>query len=228
MNYKKVLVFGAHPDDEITMAGTIFKMSNSGTIIVVITMTNGCEGYPDLEIKGEIIKIRKNEAKECDKILGISKRIFLDIPDMGLVNDKETLKKCIKIIRDEKPDAIFTHGPIDNHRDHINTHSISVEARWHAGEPVSAELGTPWNTPHLYYYKGIIQGLPSVIIDVTDVAEKKYEALMSQISQFTVFRKNKDDFLNEIEFIKKNRPKRTEQFWIADRVTIYDFLPRGI
>ncbi len=228
MNYKKVIVFGAHPDDEITMAGTIFKMANSGTIVVVITMTNGSEGYPDLKMKREIVEIRKKEAERCDKILKISKRIILDIPDMGLVNDKEILKKCIKIIREEKPDAIFTHGPLDNHRDHINTHFISVEARWHAGEPVSAELGMPWHTPHLYYYKGIVQGLPSVIIDITDVAEKKYEALMSQVSQFTVFRKRKEDFLNEIEFIKKNRPKRIEQFWIADRVTIYDFLPREI
>ncbi|HOK56282.1 MAG TPA: PIG-L family deacetylase [bacterium] len=228
MNYKKVLIFGAHPDDEITMAGTIFKMANSGTKVVVITMTDGCEGYPVLEMKEKIVEIRKKEAKECDKILGISKRIFLDIPDMGLVNNKEILKKCIKIIREEKPDAIFTHGPEDNHRDHINTHFISVEARWHAGEPVSAEFGSPWYTPHLYYYKGITKGLPSVIIDVTDVAEKKYEALITQTSQFTVFRKNKEDFLSEIELIKKTRPKRTEQFWIADKVTIFDFLPRSI
>ncbi|MCM8766763.1 MAG: hypothetical protein NC934_02050 [Candidatus Omnitrophica bacterium] len=80
---------------------------------------------------------------------------------MNLVNDKEILKKCIKIIRQEKPETIFTHCPFDYHRDHINTHFISVEAMWHAGEPVAVELGEPWNTPFLYYY--------FIIIDITDV-----------------------------------------------------------
>ncbi len=77
---------------------------------------------------------------------------------MNLVNDKEILKKCIKIIRQEKLETIFTHGPFDYHRDHINTHFISVEA---PGEPVAVELGEPWNTPFLYYY--------FIIIDITDV-----------------------------------------------------------
>ncbi|MCM8784732.1 MAG: PIG-L family deacetylase [Candidatus Omnitrophica bacterium] len=225
MNYEKIIVFGAHPDDEITMAGTIFKMSSSGKKVIVVTMTDGCEGYSDPEIKEKIVEIRRKEAEECDKVLGISKRIMLNIPDMALINDKETLKKCIKIIREEKPDAIFTHGPCDNHRDHITTHFITVEARWHAGEPVSSELGNPWYTPYLYYYKGILSGLPSIIIDVTDVEEKRYEALITQVSQFKIFRKNKEDFLSEIEFIKKYRPKRTEKFWIADKVILYDFLP---
>ncbi|MCS7180447.1 MAG: PIG-L family deacetylase, partial [bacterium] len=161
-------------------------------------------------------------------VLGPGRQIFLDIPDMALTNNKETLKQCIKIIREEKPDAIFTHGPVDNHRDHINTYFISVEARWHAGEPVAIELGNPWYTKYLYYYKGIMDGLPSIIVDITDVAEKKYEALITQVSQYKIFRKNKKDFLSEIEIIKKTRPKKIEQFWISDKVIISDFLPKEI
>lgn len=227
MDYKKVMVFGAHADDEIRMAGTIAKMSNAGVRVVVVTMTNGCEGYPRLDMKDEIVELRRQEADECNKVLGIMRREILDIPDMGLVNDKKTLQKCIKIIREERPDAVFTHGPVDRHRDHLNTHAISVEARWHAGEPVAAELGEPWYPPHLYYYKGVADNrLPSIVIDVTQTAEKRAEALATQVSQHTLFGRTKEEFLAEVETIRKNRPKRTEKFWIADKVTLNDFLPR--
>ena len=225
MNYKRVMVFGAHADDEIRMSGTIAKMANAGTRVVVVTMTNGCEGYPTEDLKDTIVELRRQEAVECDKVLGIARREILDVPDMGLTDDKETLHKCIRLIREERPEAIFTHGPVDRHRDHLNTHSISVQARWHAGEPVSAALGEAWYAPHLYYYKGVLGNeLPSIVIDTTETAEKQAEALATQVSQHTLFRRTKEDFLAEAESIRKNRPKRTETFWIAPRVVLGDFL----
>jgi len=226
MDYKRVMVFGAHADDEIRMAGTMAKMSAAGVRVVVVTMTNGCEGYPQMDMKNTIVELRRQEAVECDEVLGIARRVILDVPDMGLTNDKETLHQCIKLIREERPEAVFTHGPVERHRDHLNTHLISVEARWHAGEPVSAELGESWYPPHLYYYKGILGNeLPSITIDVTQTAEKPVEALATQVSQHTLFRRTKEDFLAEVESIRTNRPKRTEQFWIAPRVSLDDFLP---
>jgi len=222
--YKKILVFGAHPDDEITMAGTIAKLASEGVKVSVVNMTNGCEGYSDLKLKNKIVKIRKLEAKKCDRVLGISYREILDIPDMNLTNDKKTLKTCIKLIRKIKPDAIFTHGPRDKHKDHCNTHYVTKSAWFHAGEPVAIELGSPWRTPYLYYYKGVETPLPSVVYDVTDFAEKKFEALATQISQFDIFRKTKEDFERQIFEIKKNRPKVFDRFWIAEDVILEKFL----
>jgi LmbE family N-acetylglucosaminyl deacetylase len=179
-------------------------------------------------MKDTIVELRRQEAAECDKVIGIARRVILDVPDMGLTNDKETLQQCIKVIREERPEAVFTHGPIDRHRDHLNTHAISIEARWHAGQPVAAELGESWYPPHLYYYKGVLGNeLPSITIDVTQTAEKLAESLATQVSQHTLFRRTKEDFLAEAESIRKNRPKRSEQFWITQRVSLDDFLPLG-
>lgn len=226
MDYKRVMVFGAHADDEITMSGTIAKMANAGVRVVVITMTNGCEGYPRPDMKDTIVELRRQEAADCDKVLGIARREIFDIPDMGLTNDKETLQKCIKVIREERPEAVFTHGPVDRHRDHLNTHLITIEARWHAGQPVAAELGESWYPPHLYYYKGVTGNeLPTVVIDVTETAEKGAEARATQVSQHTLFRRTKEQFLAEAESIRKNRPGRTERFWITGMVVLNDFLP---
>ena len=61
MDYEKVLIFGAHPDDEILMAATVAKFSDAGMRVVVVTCTNGCEGYPRLEIKDEVVEMRRKE-----------------------------------------------------------------------------------------------------------------------------------------------------------------------
>ena len=44
MNYTRILVFGAHPDDEIRMAGTMAKLSAQGAQVVMAIFTNGSEG----------------------------------------------------------------------------------------------------------------------------------------------------------------------------------------
>lgn len=226
MNYKRVMVFGAHHDDEITMAGTIAKLSAMGVRVVVVIMTDGCEGYPRPEMRETIVSVRAQEAAECDRVLGIAQRYCLNRPDMGLVNDKETLQECIRLIRQERPEAIFTHGPEDRHRDHINTSLISVEARWHAGEPVSAVLGPPWYPPHLYFYKGIqTRLLPRIEFDVSEYAYKRPLALATQVSQHTLFGRTKEDFEAEAERLKAEPGVYKERFWVADTVVLSDFLP---
>lgn len=92
MNYRKVIIFGAHPDDEITMGGTIYKMAKNGTEVIVVTMTDGCEGYSEIEMKDKIVEIRKKEAKTCDMILGFQKEYFLNF----LIWHSETVKKSLK------------------------------------------------------------------------------------------------------------------------------------
>ncbi len=229
MDYRTILVFGAHPDDELTMSGTMAKLSAAGVRVVVVQMTDGSEGYPRPEMRDEIVALRRAEADAANKVIGIARRVHIGCPDMGLVNDKATLKKCIQAIRQERPDAIFTHGPDDYHRDHIHTHFIAVEARWHAGEPVAAELGPPWRMRHLYYYKGVSRReLPAIIIDVTGYAHKRHEALATQVSQHTLFRRSKEDFLEEAERIRNSGARHTETFWLAERNPLSDFLPKNL
>ena len=84
MDYERVMIFGAHPDDEILMAGTVAKMSDAGVHVVVVTCTDGCEGYPRPEMKDEVVQMRRKEAEHCDKVLGIARRVWLGRPDMAL------------------------------------------------------------------------------------------------------------------------------------------------
>jgi len=228
MSYDRILVFAAHPDDELTMAGTMAKLARQGVKVFVAQMTNGSEGYPKPEWKNQIVKMRRAEAKACNKVIGITKRYMLDKDDMGLVNNKETLKQCIRIIREVRPDAAFIHGPDDNHRDHRNTHDISREALWHAGEPVAADLGASWKTPHIYLYKGVLGRKPAVVFDVSETAWARPAALATQVSQHTLFRRTKQQFEEDAKRMKANPGKAYETFWIAEEVRLSAFLPKGL
>ena len=225
MDYKRILVFGAHPDDELTMTGTMAKLAHQGVEVVVATMTNGSEGYPRPEMRDTIVATRRQEMAEADAVIGIAKRYALDNEDMGLAADKATVKECIRIVREVRPDAVFTHGPHDRHRDHLATHTVSVQATWHAGEPVAAELGEPWRTPRLYYYKACKLDLPTVVIDTTAWQHKRFEALATQVSQHTLFRRSRDDLLAEAARLQEALPPASETFWIVPTNTLHDFLP---
>jgi LmbE family N-acetylglucosaminyl deacetylase len=232
VDYERVMVCAAHPDDELLMAGTIAKLADRGVRVVVLQMTDGCEGYPSPDMRDTIVALRRGEADAANAVLGIARRIHLGRPDMGLVNDKATLRECIQAIREERPDAIFALGPDDRHRDHVASHHLAVEARWHAGEPVAAELGEVWMTPHLYLYNNVTGSLPTVEVDVTGYAHKHYEALATQESQMVLFEThwgyNRERFLAEAARLKEAREPAKEAFWLHSRVALKGLLPRGL
>jgi LmbE family N-acetylglucosaminyl deacetylase len=225
MHYQRIMVFGAHQDDELVMAAGMAKMAAAGTHVVVVIMTNGCEGYPKPEMKDTIVALRAQEAEEVRRVLGVARYVNLGAPDMGLVNNKENLRKVISIIREARPEAIFTHGERERHRDHIATRDLSIEAAWHAGEPVCAELGAPWRTPHLYYYKNTALEGPAVLFDVTEFAHKHAEALATQVSQHTLFNRTRESYLADAARIKASPPRTVLRFIIHPWTSLNRFPP---
>ena len=224
MDYKRVLVFGAHPDDELGMSPAMALMASRGVHVAVCIPTNGSEGYPRPEWKDKIVEMRAKEMEEADKVVGISERICLGIEDMGLTNDKETFKRFIKVVRDVRPDVVFTHGPHDNHRDHLATHALSKEATWQAGQPVSTDLGEPWRTRYLIYYKGVQDRQPDIQLDVTEFAHIRYLASATQVSQHTLWHRTREDFERQAEEVRKSDAQVLESFWFSERMSI-PYLP---
>ena len=225
MHYARVLVFGAHPDDALRMAPSMARMSAEGTQVTAVIFTDGCEGFPDPAMKDTIVATRARESKEAQEVLGVANYVNLDIPDMGIENTKATLKRVIKAIRDARPQAIFTHGEHERHRDHLATHAITLEATWHAGQPVSTDLGPPWNTPHIYYYKNTAVEGPVVEYDVTAYVHKHAEANATQVSQHVLFRRSRQSFLDEAERLKANPPRTLQRFTIHPWTVLNAFPP---
>ena len=233
MDYERILVFGAHPDDELVMSGTMAKLAAEGSEVHIAILTDGREGCPDPSPVSEygrdkIVETRRGEQADCDRVLGVAGRHNLNAPDQGLVNSKENFRWLVRLIREVRPEVIFTHGPDGRHRDHLATHRLTVEARWQAGQPVNSDLGPPHRAPHLYYHKEVTGGLPEIVHDVTGFWHKRLEAYATQRSQMKVLGRTPEDLLKEAsEHEAKPRPVH-ERFWIAPDNRLHGFLPEGL
>jgi len=185
--YRTVLAFCAHTDDEILgLGGTLARLSRTAEVIVV-TVTVGDTGYSRAEDRDRIVQLREQENAAAAEILGYQRRETLGYPSQQVPTDREALQGFIRIIRDVRPDIIFTHWGEDKHRDHRAISHLSDEARWKASEPILPQLGRPYLAPELYYYE--VQDLfshPTAIVDIGESLERKLAAMRTQESQLSV------------------------------------------
>jgi len=182
VEYFDVLAFGAHPDDvEIGMAGTIAKFTKLGYKVAICDLTEA-----ELSSNGDTT-IRRKEAEEADKILGVSKRFNLSLPDRGLYLTEEAVKQVVSLIRMTKPSIVFSPYEIDRHPDHGNCTKIIEEAVFSSGIR-KFNVNTNYEAHkvnHVFHY--MINGFhrPNFIVDITETIEIKQAALKAYESQFT-------------------------------------------
>jgi LmbE family N-acetylglucosaminyl deacetylase len=136
-NRKKIVCVGAHPDDpESGCGGTLAMLSNLGHSVTIIYLTTGEAGIPGKSHE-EAAAIRKQEAINACKILG-AKPVFAGQIDGATIADNATLQQLNKLITCEQPDIVFTHWPIDTHKDHQVASILTLQC-WVAN-PAKFEL----------------------------------------------------------------------------------------
>jgi N-acetylglucosamine malate deacetylase 1 len=113
MESKKVVVFGAHPDDlEIGMGGTVAKLVRLGYNVNLVIAT-----LPNF-VKTDTKVGRKSEAIESAKILGCSAPEFLDLAPDEITFGRNFVNKVDGIIQKYEPEVVFTQWIGDSHQDH--------------------------------------------------------------------------------------------------------------
>lgn len=195
MIWMRVLVFAAHKDDEsIGMGGTIYKHAQRGDEVSVVFLTTGgaSPGTMGLDADpAEVVEVRSKEARDACRVLGVKNIDFLDFKDQFLYLNEQTCSEVGKIIRRHRPDRIYVlHGDsaideIDN-LDHTNTYKIVNRSVIMVMRAELLELGTePWNTKEVFAYELPLVPMhaPTSYVDITDVMEKKLEALGKYESQ---------------------------------------------
>lgn len=172
----KIMVAGAHPDDpETAMGGTILKYTRLGHEVVVVYFTTGEAGIPGKSHQ-EAAAIRKTEAEIACKIMR-SRPVFFGQVDGSCLITPEWYKKMKNLLDAENPDMIFTHWPIDSHRDHRICADLVYDA-WCAGGKRQA-----------FYYFEVCSGgqtqnfNPDTRVDITDVVEQKWKTCFVHESQ---------------------------------------------
>jgi LmbE family N-acetylglucosaminyl deacetylase len=173
---KKVVCFGGHPDDpESGCGGTLAKLANIGHEVTIIYLTTGEAGIEG-KTHDEAAAIRKQEAINACAILK-AKPVFAGQIDGDTIMDNAWLVKIQKMITDEKPDLVFTHWPVDSHKDH-QIASLLIIQTW-----VRSSQKFP-----LYFFE-VCAGeqtmtfRPTDYVDITDTQEQKRKSVYCHLSQ---------------------------------------------
>jgi N-acetylglucosamine malate deacetylase 1 len=198
-----VLVFAAHPDDaELSMGGTIAKLTSNNLKVGMIDMTEG-----ELGTRGTA-EMRQKEAFQAAIVLKAAVRENLKIPDGYIKYSKENLLKVIMTIRRYKPKIIFAPYFNDRHPDHIDASRLCKRAMFSTGlvkiktfdKEVPQEAYRPQK---LYYYMQTYTFEPSFIVDISESFETKMKAVNLYSSQFHNPKSTEPEtFISRPEFVK--------------------------
>jgi bacillithiol biosynthesis deacetylase BshB1 len=176
-----VLGVFSHPDDaELMMAGTLIKLKALGHRVGVADMTRGemgTRGTPE---------IRAKEALDSARVMGLDVRTNLELRDGHVTLNEQSRQTVVRALRKYRPRVLFTSHWDDPHPDHAATARIVREAarlatiRNFDREDGQASITMP-AIAHAVYSRLVP---PSFIVDVSEFAAQKMEAIRAYASQF--------------------------------------------
>ncbi|MBP1839889.1 PIG-L deacetylase family protein [Formosa algae] len=183
-----IIVFGAHPDDcDNKMGGTAALFAKMGHHVKFVSVTNGDAGHYE-KGGGHLAKIRRSEAQEAGKRLGIQYTV-LDNHDGELFPTLNVRHQIIREIRNWDADVVLTHRPVDYHPDHRYTGVLVQDAAYLVIVPnVTPDTPALKKNPVFLYLQDHFQK-PNVFkadiaVDITSVFETKMDGLDAHQSQF--------------------------------------------
>lgn len=179
-----ILVLAAHPDDaELGCGGTIAKHVAMGMKVGVVDLTQG-----ELGTRGTV-QTRQQEAADAARILGLSVRRNLSLPDGFFKNDREHQLRVVEVIREFQPDILIANAVYDRHPDHGRGAELVFEASFLAGlAKVETELNgkkqSAWRPKALYHFiqSQILE--PDFVVDISEYWDKKMDSVRAYKTQF--------------------------------------------
>lgn len=183
------LAFAPHPDDaELFCGGTLLRLRALGHSTAIIDLTRGelaTHGTPETRAK---------EAEASSKILGLSFRENLGLPD-GFVfpwsgyeapaedAQRSQLGKVVEALRRTRPELVLLPWIEERHPDHAAAGALLTKAVFFAGLR-KFDTGQERFVPRqVLYYELRHRMTPSFVVDTSSVIETKREAIRCFSSQ---------------------------------------------
>jgi len=179
-----ILVLSVHPDDaELGCSGTILKHIAMGYKVGIVDLTRG-----ELGTRGSA-GIRELEAAAAAKILGLTVRDNLAIPDGFFENTREYQLLVIAAIRKYQPQILITNAYYDRHPDHGRANELVEASAFLSGlrKIETFEDGEPqqaWRPNLVLHFIQDNYIKPDILIDITEYWDKKVESIYAYGSQF--------------------------------------------
>jgi bacillithiol biosynthesis deacetylase BshB1 len=176
-----ILAIAAHRDDvEQTCGGTLLAMQAKGWKTAILDLTRGESGT-----RGTAAE-REAEANEAARILNVSHREALDLPDGNVQNTLENRIKVAEVLRRLRPRVVILPYWEGRHPDHYTAAKLGYEACFVSG---LAKLDMPGDAkPHRPYkilYASLYADVrPTFAVDITPFIEQRFQSLMAYRSQY--------------------------------------------
>jgi N-acetylglucosamine malate deacetylase 1 len=201
-----ILAIAAHRDDvEQTCGGTLLKAAQRGQKTGILDLTRG-----EMGTRGSA-EDREREADTAAKILGVTWRRALDIPDGRVENTWENRLKVASVIRETRPRVVILPYWKGRHPDHYTASVLGYEACFLAGlkklsldqysavkESSSGTNSIESLTPHrpfkIIYATLYYDVRPTFVVDISDQFEGKFASILAYKSQFSDQEAGKDLF----------------------------------
>ncbi len=188
---RRAMAIFAHPDDaDFGCSATVALWADLGVHITYCLLTSGNKGTHDLEMPpAELERIREREQRAAGKILGVSEFVFLRHGDGELEVSMALRGEVCRVVREHKPDIVFTQDPWRPYQIHPD-HRVAgwsaidgvIAARDHLFFPEQLGRGglTHHRVPRVLLF-GTIE--PNVWFDVSSTIDRKIAALKAHASQ---------------------------------------------
>jgi bacillithiol biosynthesis deacetylase BshB1 len=179
-----ILAFAAHPDDvELSASGTLMRYVAEGKKVGIIDLTEG-----ELGTRGTV-ETRYEEAADASKIMGLSARENLRMPDGFFEDNVENKRLIIEQIRKYQPEIVLANSISDRHPDHGRAGKLVEDACFLAGlRKIETRMEGQEQLPHrprlVAHYIQDFYLEPSFVIDVTPFVDRKIEVIKSFKTQF--------------------------------------------
>ena len=174
-----LLAIAAHPDDvELTCGGTLLKMAAQGYKTGILDLTAGemgTRGTPETRAK---------EAAKAAKLLKVSWRGTLDVPDSDVQAIRQHKLRLARVIRERRPKTVILPYWEARHPDHYNASALGYEGCFLAGLkqlPIEGEAYRPFK---ILYSTAFADVRPTFVVDITEHYEKRRKAILCYQSQF--------------------------------------------
>jgi bacillithiol biosynthesis deacetylase BshB1 len=173
-----ILAFSPHPDDaELGCGGSLILAADRGLRVAIADLSAGemsSQGTPEL---------RQSEKEHASERLGLWTRLSVGLPDTEIGTAPTHRLPIIQLIRDMRPRMILAPSSQDRHPDHEGASRLIKEACFLAGVS-KVGTGHPHRPEQIYYYMIHSPFVPSLVIDISGVWERKMAAITAYQSQF--------------------------------------------
>ena len=174
-----LLAIAAHPDDvELTCGGTLLKTARLGYKTGILDLTQG-----EMGTRGTS-ETRAQEATSAAKILRVSWRGTLSVPDSDVQPGRQHKLRLAHVIRELRPHTVILPYWEARHPDHYHASTLAYEGCFLAGLkrlPIEGEAYRPFKILYSTSYAGV---RPTFVVDITAEFDTRHKAILAYGSQF--------------------------------------------